>query len=121
MSKETTRAVDRLAAAGALVLAIATLAQPAGAQEEEVRGRRLALKLCATCHMGEGQGEKRAGNEVPGFAAIANRPDQTIEGVVRWLESIPPMMPNHHLTQSEMFDLATFILSLRKPAAEGGS
>jgi hypothetical protein len=30
-----------------------------------------------------------------------------------WLQSVP-RMPNHHLTQDEMYALAAFIMSLRK-------
>ncbi len=30
-----------------------------------------------------------------------------------WLRSVPPMMPNHHLSQNEMEELAEFIMSLR--------
>jgi hypothetical protein len=29
-------------------------------------------------------------------------------------QSVPPMMPNHHLTQDEMFALAAYIMSLRE-------
>jgi hypothetical protein len=29
-----------------------------------------------------------------------------------WLRSVPPMMPDHHLSQDEMQALAVFILSL---------
>ena len=53
---------------------------------------------------------------VPGFRAIANRPNQSVEGILAWLKSVPPMMPNHHLTQDEIHDLANFILSLRRGA-----
>ena len=51
---------------------------------------------------------------IPGFVAVANRPGQTFDGIVLWLKSVPPMMPNHHLTQDEMFALAAYIMSLRK-------
>ena len=68
----------------------------------------------AHCHMGEGQGEKHGPMQIPGFRAIANRPNQSMQGIVAWLRSTPPMMPNHHHTQNEMYDLAGFILSLRR-------
>ena len=41
-------------------------------------------------------------------------PKQTFGGIVRWLKAVPPMMPDHHLTQDEMDELAAFIMSLRK-------
>lgn len=76
------------------------------------RGRALAERLCAQCHMVPGQGEKRAANEIPGFVAVARRRNQTPEGIVAWLRSVPPMMPNHHLSQDEMYALAAFIMTL---------
>ncbi len=51
---------------------------------------------------------------IPGFGAVANRHGQTQEGIVIWLNSAPPMMPDHKLTQDEMFALAAYIMSLRE-------
>ncbi len=85
----------------------------ANAGEAAAKGRALAERLCATCHLGPGQGEKRAPGEIPGFYAVARRPGQTIESIMDWLRSVPPMMPNHHLSQNEMEELAEFIMSLR--------
>lgn len=77
------------------------------------KGRAMADRLCAVCHMNPGQGEKAGASGVPSFNAVANRPAQTFEGVEAWLQSVPPMMPNHHLTRDEIQALATFIMSLR--------
>jgi cytochrome c553 len=99
--------------ASLLVLLVAGVAS---AQDQE-KGRVLAVSLCAHCHMNEGQGEKQRPMDVPGFRAIANRPNQSMRGIVAWLRSVPPMMPNHHLSQDEMHDLAAFILSLRHPGS----
>lgn len=63
--------------------------------------------------MGAGQGEKHGSMGIPSFRAVANRPRQTEQMVVRWLQSVPPMMPNHHLTQDEMQALAAYIMTLR--------
>jgi len=92
---------------------IAAASKPAGAEDAAAKGRALAQRLCATCHMGPGQGEKRAQGEIPGFYAVARRPGQTVEAIMDWLRSVPPMMPNHHLSQDEMQELAEFIMSLR--------
>lgn len=102
-----------------LMLAIlsANLVLAAGSQmswaSDVEKGRQLASRLCAKCHLNEGQGEKHGASEIPGFTAVANRPNQTIDNVVAWLKSVPPMMPNHHLSQDEMEALAEFIISLR--------
>ncbi len=101
-----------------IVLAVSIVLMPAGTghADDVGKGQRLAERLCAQCHMNEGQGEKSGPYGIPAFSAVAERPDQTIQGVVAWLESIPPMMPNHQLTQDEMHALAAFILSLRQSA-----
>lgn len=80
------------------------------------RGKTLAEALCARCHMSEGQGEKQGPMGVPGFKAVANRPGQTLESIMHWLRSVPPMMPDHRLTQDESEHLADFILTLRDDA-----
>jgi mono/diheme cytochrome c family protein len=110
---EQETAMRRLTA-GAIVFILAAGAGPASARDEVAKGRELAHALCAQCHLNEGQGEKEGPMGVPGFAAVANRPDQTFGGIVRWLEAVPPMMPNHHLTLDEIDQLAAFIMSLRE-------
>lgn len=91
---------------------VALSAQPACSQDAE-RGRALAQSLCANCHFGRGPLDQTGQSGVPTFSAIANRPSQSNEGVVRWLRSVPSVMPNHRLTQAEIADLAEFILLLR--------
>ena len=98
-----------------LPLLLICLAPLAHASPEDVsKGAELAKALCAECHLNPGQGEKRGPMGVPGFTAVANRPLQTVEGVVGWLRSVPAMMPNHWLTQDEIDALAAYIMSLRK-------
>ena len=98
---------------GALGVALGAGFAVAGADDVAL-GRVLAERLCASCHLNPGQGEKSGQAGIPGFRAVANRPGQSVEGVVGWLKSRPPMMPNHHLSQDEMFRLAHFIMSLRE-------
>lgn len=98
-----------------IVSATAAFCLSAGAAiaaDDVQAGRALAERLCARCHMTPGQGEKQGSNDIPGFNAIARRRNQTHEGIVAWLRSIPPMMPNHHLTQDEMHALAAYIVTL---------
>lgn len=105
-------------------VAAAALASPAaggtdsGLSHEIAKGRELAARLCATCHLNPGQGEKAGPEGIPGFYAVARRPQQTAEAIVSWLQSVPPMMPNHHLTRDEMVALSQFIMSLRDEKAE---
>lgn len=110
--------MTRAAVCNCLGMVLVTLTMMVGAAssaaDEVERGRALAERLCAVCHLNPGQGEKTTASEVPGFVAVANRPGQTFRGIIDWLKSVPPMMPDHHLTQDEMFALAAFILSLRE-------
>jgi mono/diheme cytochrome c family protein len=99
-----------------IVLAASAVAPQVRADDDVAKGRELANALCAQCHLNEGQGEKQGPMGVPGFIAVANRPKQTYDGIVQWLKAVPPMMPDHKLTQDEMFALAAFIMSLRKPS-----
>ena len=99
----------------AWALSVMLLCGDAWAGADDIaQGRELAERLCASCHMNPGQGEKCGHSGIPGFRAVANRPGQSIGGIVGWLKSAPPMMPKHHLSQDEMFRLAAFILSLRE-------
>lgn len=102
-----------------IVLALAAAVAASGARADETaeieRGRALAERMCATCHLNPGQGDKAAAAAVPGFTAVANRAGQSFDGIVAWLRSVPKTMPNHHLSSGEMEALASYILSLRVP------
>lgn len=111
-------ALVRLAGVACFALTVCVLFPTAARSETGAdairKGHELAIALCAECHLNPGQGEKQGAMGIPGFSAVANRPLQTYDGVVSWLASIPPMMPNHNLTQDEMHALAAYIMSLRK-------
>lgn len=100
----------------AVVLAVTVLAPFGGAARagDVAKGRALAERLCAVCHMNEGQGEKSGAMSVPSFQAIANRRSEDHARIVEWLRSRPEVMPDHNVTWEEADSLAAFILSLRK-------
>lgn len=97
-----------------MMLAVAVLAASLtdAAARDATEGEALARRLCAHCHMLPGQGEKQKPGDIPSFASVAARPGQSYETIVRWLQSRPTMMPDHHLSQDESFELAAYILSL---------
>ncbi len=84
------------------------------ARSDVEEGRELAQRLCASCHMQPGQGEKSDHSGIPSFRAVANRPGQSADGIASWLKIAPPTMPNHHLSHEEKARLAAFIMSLRE-------
>ena len=106
-------------AVGALFIAAGMFGapDPVFAEDDIDKGRKLVNRLCAGCHMVPGQGEKQGENDIPGFVAVSKRPNQSRHEIVTWLRSIPPMMPNHRLTQDEMYAVAAYIMTL---GARGG-
>jgi cytochrome c2 len=61
------RVIINVITAGLVALLIGT--DPSAADEIE-KGRVLAERLCATCHLNDGQGEKQGPAGIPGFHAI---------------------------------------------------
>jgi mono/diheme cytochrome c family protein len=77
-------------------------------------GARLAQTLCTSCHLTGATSDRAVHADVPSFAGIANRPNQTLDHLMNWLTEPHPPMPNLNLTRMEIRDLAGYIFSLRK-------
>lgn len=109
--------------AGALPLAAQQMDAPPGIQDQPgsakskkpdiEKGKILARKLCASCHLTGEPANAPVPSDVPTFAGIANSPGQTIDHLSTWLTRPHPPMPNLNLTRMEIRDLAGYILSLR--------
>ncbi len=123
----------RRAFRGALLFAISVLLAapglPAIAQEFDLEekmnqaeaklpnpanGLALSRKLCLSCHLIGEAGNSVTPADVPSFPSIANRRDQSAGALTNWLLAPHTPMPDPHLTQKEIRDLAAYILSLRK-------
>ena len=96
------------------------LAQENGASVQE--GRRLAILICANCHVAAPNqpNEPILRPPAPAFEAIAQRGTTSIESVEAFLKtthrdiSNPQGMPNPQLLDSQIKDVAAYILSMRK-------
>jgi mono/diheme cytochrome c family protein len=77
-------------------------------------GRQLADKLCAGCHLIDGQSGGGAQVDVPTFRGIASRPNQSQEALSTWLIAPHAPMPDLLLSRTEIRDLAGFIVSLKQ-------
>jgi mono/diheme cytochrome c family protein len=125
------RALQRSGLAAALftaAIALVALSTLSVAQEYEVDpdlnlpestepvpedGAAVAQKLCVGCHIIE-RGESAAVQaDVPSFASIADRPNQSFEALSAWLLQPHAPMPDPHLSRKEVRDLAGYILTLR--------
>jgi mono/diheme cytochrome c family protein len=91
---------------------ISTLAISHAALADDIaRGRAMAQRLCAVCHMNPGQGAATAASGISSFSAIARRPGQSPEAIVKWLRSRPESMPDHGVSLDEAWALAQFIMT----------
>jgi len=85
-------------------------------------GRQIALQICAACHVVAPAQEfpPLLNPPAPPFAEIANRADSTRASLrhfvthTHWDEkSLPLTMPNPGLTDSQIAEVVSYILSLR--------
>lgn len=107
----------------ALLLAVGVLAacapradEPVAAPQAEVdpavyRGAAIAGQVCAQCHdVGTGTPAQAFG--APDFRDIAGRPTSTPEGLAAWMRANHLEMPNYMFIESDLADLAAYIVSL---------
>ena len=77
-------------------------------------GKEIAEKLCSGCHIvNAGTAGPTVQADVPNFAEIANKPDQTTQKIAGRIVIPHPPMPNTQLTREEIGDVAAYILTLR--------
>jgi mono/diheme cytochrome c family protein len=100
-------------AAPILFVAGLALAGPATNQPDPFHGKALAKQLCANCHLVDSQ-QQQTNADVPSFSEIANREGQTAGAIMAHIMLPKHPMPTIPLTQSELADLAVYILSMRK-------
>ncbi|GLR85344.1 c-type cytochrome [Bradyrhizobium iriomotense] len=95
-----------------LIVAAGLHGSPAFAADPD-HGADLAKRWCASCHVVASE-QKQASADVPGFAAIARRPDFTPEKLAFFLLDPHPKMPNFPLSRIEAGDIAAYIGSLHQ-------
>lgn len=103
-----------LAALAALAL-LAPLTASAQSGISAERGRGLAERLCANCHLA---GETALRNPVPAgvptLSAIANSPGQTGQRIFNALIVPHPPMPDTKLTVDEIWSIVAYLDELRR-------
>lgn len=108
--------------AGFVAAAIAaTCMQQAAAQApvgDAAAGHSVAQRWCSNCHLVESR-QATAGDAVPTFAAIANKPTTTATSLQAFLQMphYASRMPDLHLSQVEINSVAAYILTLRRPSS----
>ncbi len=71
---------------------------------------------CSSCHQIGPLASNLANDAVPSFRAVANMPSTTLLSLHAFLRTPHPAMPDLMLTEEQMDDIASYILSLRAPA-----
>lgn len=82
------------------------------AQDVE-RGRQLAARWCAGCHVVDRTATEARADGVPTFPAIAITPNSSPEHLRAAMNPIHGRMPDLSLSKREQDDLVAYILSLR--------
>lgn len=76
-------------------------------------GEQLARRWCASCHI-VADDQTVGADSVPTFAAIAKRPNFSVDELARFLRDPHPVMPDMQLSASESADISGYIASLTK-------
>ena len=100
--------------AATAVLSIAVNQAAAQKSPNPKLGHSLAKRLCSSCHTIAG--EPRVDSmlvDAPSFAAIANKPGQSIEVIAGHIVIPHSVMPQVKLTRNEIAALSAYIFSLR--------
>ncbi len=99
----------------AVTLAATALAAPP-VPADPAKGRRLAERWCATCHLVSAD-QKAASADAPSFQALANAPGRTADGLADFL-TLPgtthSRMPDLALSRVEIDDVTAYIATLKK-------
>jgi mono/diheme cytochrome c family protein len=72
-------------------------------------GQRLALSVCANCHVVPESPRESATDAAPTFAAIANDPSMTDERLRRFLNQPHSQMPPIIIARQEIEDLIAYL------------
>lgn len=77
------------------------------------RGRTIAERWCAACHLVAPE-QVRASDAVPTFEAIARRRELTPDNLATFLAAPHPVMPNLDLSRDQIADLVAYVESLAR-------
>ena len=81
--------------------------------EAEYARKQLAERWCSSCHVLGPASSSGTSNGAPTFAGIARMSSTTPLSLRAFLQTPHARMPDLHLSQDEIDDVAAYILSLR--------
>jgi len=87
-------------------------AYPVSALENTGKGKILAQRWCASCHL-VSPDQDTGSADVPPFMSLAKRPERELDKLSAFLTDPHPVMPNMQLTRNEIADIVAYIRSLK--------
>jgi mono/diheme cytochrome c family protein len=97
------------------VLIMAPLLATSGVRAQDIAaGNKMAHVWCSSCHLVDSQVRVGGNGVAPSFASIAQTNSTTEMSLAAFLSSPHAGMPNYVLNRSEILNVSTYILSLRK-------
>lgn len=112
MTQDNLAPLGRVLAVLPLLLWGTVVAAGPTSKPDPVHGKDLAERLCTNCHLVGSATQLHANADVPSFPEIANFEGQTAGAITARIILPKHPMPQIPLTQSELRDLAAYILSL---------
>lgn len=97
-----------------MIGAPAFAAAPHTPKPDPVKGRALAERACVACHVVSERAVSPVAADVPTFAAIANKPGQTMEAIAGRIVIPHPPMPAISLSREEIGNVVAYIMTLRR-------
>lgn len=98
-----------------VIIAIATMLLTVAVQAQNLpAGEKMAQVWCSGCHHVDFTQQKMGSDAVPSFSSIAQMNSTTEMSLAAFLSTSHGRMPNYSLSRTEIRDVSTYILSLRK-------
>lgn len=110
-------ALALLAVAGTSLLLVTKVAAEEPRPPSPERGKAVAERLCAGCHLTGSERREGVPAGVPTFPSIANRADQTAARIRNILIAPHAPMPDLQLTIEEIADIITWLDTFRPAGA----
>jgi mono/diheme cytochrome c family protein len=82
------------------------------------KGRALAERVCAACHVISNAPDSPLAADVPSFYAIANKPGQSMEMIAGRIVIPHPPMPAVALTREEIANVVTYIMTFQADSSK---
>lgn len=96
-----------------LIAVLVVVAPAVAAAQDVARGKALADRWCANCHVVDRTATSGAADGLPTFPAIAAKPTTTESSLRGFMTAAHGRMPDFSLGRSDQNDLIAYILSLR--------